>query len=398
MTDLCEDKPFKSAADVCMGRESQQAAFRKRRAAQQCIAGNAPDIPLPALEKSNKLAWALTYLAHRMGPKEPLPTYDGSGQTGIHPMPDTGRVALYGDWAAGTQVAGRIADHIRAAAPEHTIHLGDVYFVGDEDEARENFLGQAVAGSPWRPVAFPPGTQGSFALNGNHEMYARGKGYFRQILPALGQHTSFFALENDHWRVIALDTGYHAITWPLWELLVKPDCHLPDAALAWLKPVLAQTAAKGTILLTHHQPFSFYEAGYPRIAEQIAALLGGPVLWFWGHEHWMSIYAPVTPAGALEVHGRCIGHGGMPCEPPGAQRNAQYPILIEDHRIVNPGEAVSLWPNGYAMLGFDGPDLRIEYRDGEDALVAHESWRVEGGRITATTAPTPDVAGVGPPA
>jgi hypothetical protein len=99
----------------------------------------------------------------------------------------------------------------------------------------------------------------------------------------------------------------------------------------------------------------------------------------------------------LEVHGRCIGHGGMPCEPPGAQRNPATPILIEDHRVVNPGEAVSLWPNGYAMLTFDGPDLRVDYRDGEDVLVAHEGWRVEHDTIIATTPPTADVPGIGPP-
>jgi hypothetical protein len=387
---------FKSPADVRMDRESLAASFGKRRAARQVEQGLAPTIAEAALEKSNKLAWALTYLAHRFGPKERLRTWP-QGQSGIFPLPATGEVALYGDWAAGTQVADQIARHINARAPAHTIHLGDVYFVGDEDEARENFLGQEVPGSPYRAVTFPPGTQRSFALNGNHEMYARGKGYFRQILPALDQQASFFALENEHWRVLGLDSGYHSVTFPFWELLFKPDCHLPDAVIAWLKPLLAGGGQKGTVILTHHQPFSYYEPGFPRLSAQLAELLDGPVLWFWGHEHWMSIYAPVTPAGTLKVHGRCIGHGGMPCEPPGDQRNPATPILIEDHRIVNPGEAVSLWPNGYAMLGFNGPELRVDYRDGEDVLVAHEVWRVEGGMLTQTTPPVADVAGVGPP-
>ena len=57
------------------------------------------------------------------------------------------------------------------------------------------------------------GSEGAFALNGNHEMYALGYGYFDHILPKLGvrgsprgQRASYFCLENDHWRIIALDT------------------------------------------------------------------------------------------------------------------------------------------------------------------------------------------------
>jgi len=55
----------------------------------------------------------------------------------------------------------------------------------------------------------------------NHEMYARGNGYFNSILPKMGlrksgadwgdgQWASFFCLENKYWRVIGLDTSYNA--------------------------------------------------------------------------------------------------------------------------------------------------------------------------------------------
>ncbi len=407
-----DGKPYKTRADVDMARESQAQAFAKRRAALAAkeqlskggaeaarIAALAPNIPVTSLEKTNKLAWALTYLSHRFGPREKLLTYADTGQSGIHTMADQGTVALYGDWASGTLAAAQVADRIREHNPQHTIHMGDVYFVGDEDEARENFLGEEVPGSPWQAVAFPRGSERSFALNGNHEMYARGRGYFRRILPALGQQASFFALENSHWRILGLDSGYHSVTWPFWELLFRPDCHLPDAVVAWLKDLAATPDAggpRGTIILTHHQPFSFYEAGFPRLIEQIGAILGGPVLWFWGHEHWMSIYAPVARNG-LEIHGRCIGHGGMPCEPPGTTRDHAYPILLEDHRILDTGAQVVLWPNGYAMLTFDGPDLRVDYRDVTGTLVAHEAWTLSAGRIMMTQAPVADAEGVGPP-
>ncbi|WP_206238981.1 metallophosphoesterase family protein [Novosphingobium terrae] len=420
-----DGKPYKTRADVHMAGESPARAFARRRealtlkkeilkgggrkqeAGPSLLAELAPNIPVTSLEKTNKLAWILTYLAHRFGPREKLRSYAGTGQSGIHRMADTGTVALYGDWASGTLAAAQVATRIREHSPEHTIHMGDIYFVGDEDEARENFLGEEVAGSPWQAVAFPRGSQRSFALNGNHEMYARGRGYFRRVLPALDQQASFFALENEHWRIIGLDSGYHSITWPFRELLFRPDCHLPDAVVDWLKEIVTTPRRedmgsgdakdpRGTIILTHHQPFSFYEPGFPRLMEQIGAVLGGPVLWFWGHEHWMSVYAPVERAG-LEIHGRCIGHGGMPCEPPGTKRDPSYPILLEDHRILDTGAQVVLWPNGYAMLGFDGPDLRVDYRDVAGTLVAHEAWTVRDGTIVMAEAPVADVEGVGPP-
>ena len=59
-------------------------------------------------------------------------------------------------------------------------------------------------------------------MNGNHEMYALGKAYFKIMLQTLGmrepstgqvrpQKASFFCLENEHWRIIGLDTGYNSV-------------------------------------------------------------------------------------------------------------------------------------------------------------------------------------------
>ena len=46
------------------------------------------------------------------------------------------------------------------------------------------------------------------ALNGNHEMYSGGFGYFKLILPAFEQDSSYFALQNEHWLLVGLDTAY----------------------------------------------------------------------------------------------------------------------------------------------------------------------------------------------
>src|SRR5580693_6732619 len=60
---------------------------------------------------------------------------------------------------------------------------------------------------PW------PGTQGkSFALNSNHDMYAHGTGYFNTALAspifASQNRCSYFALYNDRFRIVGLDTAY----------------------------------------------------------------------------------------------------------------------------------------------------------------------------------------------
>ena len=57
------------------------------------------------------------------------------------------------------------------------MHLGDVYYSGTEKEVEERFL------KVWPTEAATINR----ALNGNHEMYSGGFGYFKLILPAFGQ-------------------------------------------------------------------------------------------------------------------------------------------------------------------------------------------------------------------
>ncbi len=94
---------------------------------------------------------------------------------------------------------------IVAFNPHYAIHLGDVYYVGDRNEVDENFLGIKNEHNNFEPCLWPKGLLGSFALNGNHEMYARGFAYFDRMLPNLGrlkngqptgQLASYFCLEK----------------------------------------------------------------------------------------------------------------------------------------------------------------------------------------------------------
>jgi hypothetical protein len=75
---------------------------------------------------------------------------------------------------AGTREADYVqALMIKDYAPHFTIHIGDVYYVGTVDEVQSNVLGIAPAGVQ-KGVKWPWGSRGTFALNGNHEMYTRG--------------------------------------------------------------------------------------------------------------------------------------------------------------------------------------------------------------------------------
>jgi hypothetical protein len=173
---------------------------------------------------TNLWQWVSDYVRYRLGPKHPFQTY-------THPQEDNGvyllegdganpadpiRIALAGDWGTGTDEAFKVAELINAFRPHYAIHLGDVYFVGDPNEVKENFLGEPNTPPNFTPCQWPAGSKGSFALNGNHEMYARGYGYFDLMLPRLGlnhagvpngQKASFFCLQNERWRIIGLDSA-----------------------------------------------------------------------------------------------------------------------------------------------------------------------------------------------
>ena len=185
--------------------------------------------------------WLTQYWRFRIGRRHPFQTYDGEdGDNGIYRLSGDAReirIALAGDWGSGTMRRLEVAALIEAWRPHYSIHLGDVYYVGDPAEVGANFLGIPNPRYAFAPCKWPLGSEGAFALNGNHEMYALGYGYFDHILPKLGVHdsprgqrASYFCLENDHWRIIALDTGYNSVGAPILEHFLQPDFELADPA------------------------------------------------------------------------------------------------------------------------------------------------------------------------
>ncbi len=277
-------------------------------------------------------------------------------------------------------------------SPDFTIHLGDIYYVGTKKEVRENMLGGRVL--------WPIGSRGSFALNANHEMYARGKAYFKYLLPVMGlrdrnggrlpgQRASFFCLKNAHWLVIGLDTGYYSVGAPIFEKIFKPSAKLHSKLIKWLTDDvgLPDDRQRGIVLLSHHQYYSQFESGYERSARQLARLVDRPVLWFWGHEHRFAIYGKhATKKGRLQVYGRCVGHGGLPIEDivdkPKRRRKNQVGLVLYDRRERTriSKARVSVGYNGYANLQFEARTLTVEYKDTEQALV-REVWEVDNSGI-----------------
>lgn len=266
-----------------------------------------------------------------------------------------------------------------------------MYYVGARDDVDENFLGIKNRWNHFTPTTWPGGSHGSFALNGNHEMYARGYAYFDRMLPTLGlksnqaplgQKASFFCLENEYWRIIALDTGYNSIGWPLLEYVFQPSCALRPEQIEWLRKTVKprKDDPRGIILLTHHQYYSRYDYLYPHPAKQLSEFFSRPVLWFWGHEHRMAIYHEFKSRGGIPAFGRCIGHGGMPVDlPPPKPKHPQYTIEFTDTRPYPNDENLSIGYNGYAQMSLRGNRVAIDYIDVHGKVVFSESWTVQDG-------------------
>jgi len=359
---------------------------------------------LAAFAPTRIWAWFMTYVVNRFGPRTAFRDYTTRGSdTGVYRMPGgitgetagTGndiRIAVAGDWGTGTDEAALVARQIAKFDPHYTVHIGDIYYVGDAVEVDEHFLGIDNKDNNFDPVAWPLGSVGTFALSGNHEMYSRGKPYFTRILPALGikggtpagQGASFFCLENEFWRIVAVDTAYNSVGKPLLEYIVKPDCALPEPIITWLRDVvkLSPSDKRGLIILSHHQYYSAFDTWYTKSAMQLAPFLPRPVLWFWGHEHRMTVYEEFAAPGGPAVFGRCIGHGGMPNDLPLV--NPPHPectIRYIDKREYPNDENLRIGYNGFVRFTFRGENLAIEYVDLHGEVVFTESWRVDNGTL-----------------
>jgi hypothetical protein len=356
-------------------------------------------------------SWLYYYADSRFGRNHPYPDYTSAPDNGVYrisPGEETEEIVigLCADWATNTRQSVQIAQSMATHAPDYTIHLGDIYFVGEPKEVKRNFLD---AGSPW-----VRGARGSFAVLGNHEMYARGIAFFDHLLPSLGlrtgstyqgQHAGFVCLETDYWRILVLDTGYHSIgKVPVLEMIpwFAPDSRLDPKLMEWLKNEVRLGDAsdkRGLVFMTHHQYITaFRESEYPKPAAQLASLIGTtrPVIWIWGHEHKFAMYGKAQVSQGVTAFGRCIGHGGMPVEVDSFRRKASAKgadkLTVYDSRVhrTRLRRKIPLGYNGYAVLRLKANTLSVEYRDFYQSLLT-ETWTVSAeGEISGSIQPAPD--------
>lgn len=133
-------------------------------------------------------------------------------------------LAIAGDWGTGPfdshAPAVAVANQMQLAQADFTIHLGDVYYAGSHSQENVDMAG------------WPMGSHGSFTLNSNHEMYSGAHGYFKELAKRFPgqQGTSYFALINDDWLVVGLDSAYASDAMNLYM-----DGTLNEPQIVWMK-------------------------------------------------------------------------------------------------------------------------------------------------------------------
>lgn len=330
----------------------------------------ARDAPGLGAYESHDVRWAKALFEYAVHSRAPFPVAPLSVDPPelTHAISDAAVIAIAGDWGTHNAVSARIGQSMAAVRPTHTIHLGDVYYAGTDDEERK-FV------QDW-----PAGSSGAFTLDSNHEMFSGGHGYFSIALRSekFGCQTySYFALHTSSWLFVGLDSAYHATKHGIVPYQIG---HLYDASVAgsadsdpqvqWLRRVLAHPLAKQAngapkrlCLFTHHHGLEPNGAETPLLAEVRAALQGRlPDVWYWGHVHGAAAYE--APYGDFTMRGRLCAHGGVPylSELDPANDAAAHIVWAERPQGETPG------PNGFAVVRIERGELIETFHDEAGAV------------------------------
>lgn len=204
---------------------------------------------------------------------------------------DDAILAIFSDWGTGLYGAPHIAHAIaQLNRCDVCLHLGDTYYSGSNNEIHNRLI------SAWPPRASKAINR---TLNGNHEMYSGGEGYFRALsAQPFQQASSCFAMQNCNWLLLCLDTAY-------------VDFDIDDRQVDWIKKQLASAGKRKVIFFSHHQPFSFLSPGGDKLQAKLDGILesGRIYAWFFGHEHRLVLYSQHAKWG---LSARCVGNGGFP--------------------------------------------------------------------------------------
>ncbi|HTS66270.1 MAG TPA: metallophosphoesterase [Candidatus Acidoferrales bacterium] len=283
--------------------------------------------------------WVPTILRPTRPPADPEPEAIGNSFA----------VGVLGDFGTGLYgapvCAQSIVNNWNASPYQMLLHLGDIYYAATLDEVLD------------RMQQFWPLTPAiNRALIGNHEMYDAGISYFGPVLQNFKQKTSYFAMQNDHWLLVGLDTAYNQDQ----EGLGGHVGVLDEDQIKWLRPIMASRGNRRVVLFTHHQPFSQAEDNNGgNLIRALSEFLKDHQIfaWYWGHEHRCLLYDKHPDHG---FHGRCAGHAGFPDAPPDLSRAGdsdlgpkwkRYPGKKakdgQDQDVNVPGASIYVAPNPY---------------------------------------------------
>jgi hypothetical protein len=292
-------------------------------------------------------------------------------------MPPKCTVALIADWGADNVHAQRIGSLIAEMNPDFLVHLGDIYYSGARPEC-ETFL----RNWPLRDEAGLPRRKKSFALNGNHEMYSRGRHYFGVVLPAFEQEASYMLLQNENWQIFGLDTAYVPFSINGSTLTKKNDWKAEDARLQsqfdFILKYMKENPKKRNVFLSHHQPYSSFAAEFEAAESlrlQFETIQEGTTTdclaaWYFGHEHRRKFYDDKR----IPYKARLIGNGAIPHDPQTEttpEMSGGEPCMSFD--CISERTIGDLAMSGFVVLTLDGEKMTADYIDEDGKKFKTES-------------------------
>jgi hypothetical protein len=331
-------------------------------------------------------AWRLSSTA------QPYINYQNIGDFVLEQcFPDDATIAVIGDWGTGMNDALVLIEQIaHNFKPDVLLHLGDIYYSGLPSECKSHFtdlIDKAWPDGGAKPLVF--------TLDGNHDRYAGSNGGYYDLIKNLNraagkpQPNSYFAIRNNFWQFVAMDTSFYDSD-PGATAAGTSVTRLVDQEIPWhldkitnhganVDKTANPSGARGTVLLSHHQLYSFTGIGKNASGAQMAVNQNlvnafAPVfslidLWLWGHEHALCIFEPYSNGpGQPLPKGRCVGASAVPmylAQKPVAPANLVVPAGVDGPpRII---DGTMLGDNGtvfnycYAMIHVAGPKLTIDY-------------------------------------
>jgi predicted phosphodiesterase len=266
-------------------------------------------------------------------------------------LPPKARVALVGDWGTGQQDAKTVLAQIARKNPDVVIHMGDIYYSATDFEVQSYFY------QIWQSTLDLSKTA-TYTLSGNHDMFSGGAAYYK-LIDQLGQPSSYFCLRNDSWQFLAVDTGFNDSN----PVGANPT-FLHDAEVQWLADKIQNRGNRRTVLLSHHQLFAAFEdickkSVNDKLNAQLAPLLPGVDIWFWGHEHNLVIYERY-----MGVLARCIGHGAFPIGLGEVPAKPEFPAVPVTGLTL--GDNGVFFNHGYVIIDLAGSQANIAYYQDSD--------------------------------